>query len=469
MHLSISRKLSWDWRSIVLHGTNIAIELCWLYALMLLLNEVAGGGRMNLLGLTAIYLISFGFNKYLQRLEWRKTALTAINWLFWLIVMLVSVKVQLFSQTAWANPEWLLSIPLSVPRLIYVFEPQLLLLLLSLLLWWLGKWCACRRTGFSTSITEFQFGLILLVLVFTIAAALKLQIPRATAITVLFFISALSGVSLAHLMEGKSRLLQIGRLHMSWMVLGSIALALVLGLLIAVAISPDLLRLLLAALAWVGSLFMYILAWLASLIPSGGSGEALPPMASMPPVEPEQEQFWKIPENIRRWMQLGWGVIWIGFFALALWRISSQIYTWLKGRTRVSSMANQPMRGAFKEDILALLKRIWSRLAALRLFMRLPSTRGTLSAGEASVFQIYRQLLKWGAGRGYSRVISQTPQEYMAWLEQALPKAGEDLLCVTQCFMRTRYSMVMPTATELVQIKQSWERIKIQRISKRAD
>src|SRR4030042_3363614 len=162
MHLSISRKLSWDWRSIVLHGTNIAIEICWLWAFMLLLNEVAGGGRMNLPGLTAIYLISFGFNKHLQRLEGRKTALTAINWLFWLIVMLVSVKVQLFSQTAWANPEWLLSIPLSVPRLIYVFEPQLLLLLLSLLLWWLGKWCACRRTGFSTSITESQFGLILL-------------------------------------------------------------------------------------------------------------------------------------------------------------------------------------------------------------------------------------------------------------------------------------------------------------------
>ena len=56
---------------------------------------------------------------------------------------------------------------------------------------------------------------------------------------------------------------------------------------------------------------------------------------------------------------------------LALWRISSSIFGWL--RRRLSSMAGaefEPMPGAFKTDFRNWLKRIVLRLLGIRLPFR---------------------------------------------------------------------------------------------------
>lgn len=464
MTRSMNLKLNADWQGVVLGIANVATELCWLWPLMLLVNGVWADGRLNLPGLSAVYLLSFIFNQITQRRGWRTIILTSINWILWAIVMLVSVKVQLFGQTAWMDSEWLMSIPMSVPRLIYSVEPQLLLVALSLVLWWLGKWLAYREANFKTSMAEFQFGLLLLLIVYLISTAVQYKIPQAAAVTILFFLFSLGGIALAHLMEGRKGLHQIGGTQMYSLMLGSIAVVLIMGLVITVIITPDLLRLMLAALAWLGSAFMNLLAWLASLIPDSGPAEAIPPMPTMPAGESEPEQFWRIPENVRAWLQIGWGIVWIMFFALALWRISTQIYSWLSRRAHTAKVVNQPMKGAFKEDIVALFKRLWRNIASYLSVWRFRG-RGA-SAQETSVHQIYHSFLKWGAKRGYPRGITQTPDEYMAGLAAVLPMAREDISGVTKYYVRIRYSSALATRGELFNMRQQWNRIKQYRFKK---
>jgi hypothetical protein len=177
----------------------------------------------------------------------------------------------------------------------------------------------------------------------------------------------------------------------------------------------------------------------------------------MPPGEPEAEQFWKIPENVRAWMQIGWGIIWITLFALALWRISTQIYRWFSRRTR-SNPVNQPMKGAFKEDIISIFKRLWRRV---RLFLSVWLSRGRkVPEMEASIYQIYQNFLKWGAKRGYPRKAAQTPHEYMTGLAAIIPVVWEDISGITHNYVRIRYGAEAPTAAEVSSMSQRWNRIR---------
>ena len=95
--------------SAVLYAAAVVMELCWLSVLLMLVNDRAGHD-LFIPWVLLIYLISCGFNVLIKRLKWPKIAVTGINWLAWLIVMLVSVKLLVFSDAVWADPGWLLSL-----------------------------------------------------------------------------------------------------------------------------------------------------------------------------------------------------------------------------------------------------------------------------------------------------------------------------------------------------------------------
>src|SRR4030042_3522549 len=163
-----------NWRNIIVYGTTMAMELCWLYVVLALINKHAASEQLFLAGILLFHPLAFGLNKLLQRLAWHKTITTTVNWLAWAIVMLITVKIQLFSDLAWLNPDWVLSLPRAIPQLIYTFKPELWLLLSSAVIWWLGKWLAQRSAKFATAMVAFQFGLFILIITFAITSALAI-------------------------------------------------------------------------------------------------------------------------------------------------------------------------------------------------------------------------------------------------------------------------------------------------------
>jgi hypothetical protein len=460
-----------DWRQGILYVTTMGMEGCWLYALMALLNKQVADGRLSVPGVLVLYPVAFLFNLSLVRLRWPRACIQSVSWLGWVVGMLIMVKVQLFGDLPLSDSAWLLSIPRSITEVIYAFRPELLILLSTGVLWWLSWRLARRVCNFPTMVSEFQFGLVMLVLVFFVASQLGATLDNAVPVALSFFLFALVGISVAHALEGTSWLSGLYQGHWSGLLLVSISLILLLGLLVSAVVTPDLLQLLWAAIKWgwglIWGLILKVLLFLASLFPEPEPAE-LPPMPTMPAMEPSEEfKLWTMPEWLRSGLRLALSILWIGIILFALWRISSDIFRWL--RRKLASMAGaefEPLPGAFKADFLGLLKRILFRLLGLKLSFRLKGEKGTFPPAVASVRQIYRQLLRWAATGGYPRHISQTPHEYCYTLVGLLPEAREDLDLVTQQYVRTRYGALLSTEDELNELSQAWNRIKQARLKK---
>jgi len=456
-----------DRRQVILYITTMGMEGCWLYASLAMLNKQVAGGRLSILGILLFYPLAFAFNKLVRWLRWPKVCLHSLSWLAWAVGMLLMVKIQLFSDLQWLNPSWLLAIPQAIGQIIYTFKPELLILASTAIIWWLGRRLAYLRINFAASVSEFQFGLAILLLTFWVTSLLRLDLTESVPTALAFFFFALLGTSIAHAQEGTSWLSGLYQGHWSGLLLVSISLVLILGLLIGSVVTPDLLQLVLAALKWVWGLILKVIAFIASLFPEPEPGE-LPPAMPMPQMEPAEEfKLWTMPESVRSGLRLGLGMLWLGISLLALWRISSQIYEWLS--RRLASMAGaeiEPLQGAFRADLLSLLKRIILKLLRLGLPFRLARKSKSLLPEVATVRQIYRQLLRWAATGGYPRHVSQTPYEYLYTLADLLPEARGDLDFITQQYVSTRYGTSLPTEDALHQLRQSWHEISQNRLNR---
>ncbi len=461
-----------DWRRSILYVTTIGMGGCWLYTIITLLNKQVADERLSTIGLLLLYPLAFGINKLLRQLQWHEIYLRAISWLVWVVAMLLVLKIQLFGGLGWSDPSWLLALPQAMGQIFYTFRPELLILVSTTVMWWLGRRLAYQRMNFVTSVSEFQFGLVILLITFVTISLLRIDLANSVPVTLTFFLFALLGISIAHAQEGTSWLSGINQGHWAGLLLVSISLILILGLLISSLVTPDLLQLVVAALKWVWGMIlgfiMKVMAFIASLFPAPESAE-LPPVVPMPEPEPSPGYHaFTIPEAVQNGLRIGWTTLMAGFLIFALWRISSQVFSWL--RRKLAGMAGaeyESLPGAFRADFLGLLKRILTRLLRLRLSLRLGRNPSSLLPEIASVRQIYRQLLHWVAAGGYPRQTSQTPHEYLYTLVDLLPEAHVDLDFITRQYVSARYGASLPTEDELHNLRQSWHRIKRTRFKKR--
>ncbi len=459
-----------DWRQGILYATTIGIEGCWLYALLALLNRQAADGRLAVSGILLLYLISVGLNGLLRRLRWPRFCLRTISWLAWAIAMLLVIKVQLFGGLAWADTTWLLAVPRALAAVIYAFQAELLVLLCTIVVWWLGQRLAYLRVGFTTLISEFQFGLFVMAVTFFAATQLEIKLAHSIYLVAAFFIFSLLGVSVAHALEGTSWLSGLYQGHWLGLLLVSIGLVLILGFVISLVVTPDLLQLVLSALKWLWGLILKVIAFLASLLPEPGPAEQMPAMPAMPEAGPDEDfkLVLKMPESVRSGLTLAWMIMAAGLCLVALWRVSSDILRWL--RRRLASMAGaefEPQPGAFRADLLDMLKRILFKLLGLKRLLSPRASAEPLIPEIASVRHIYLQFLRWAAAAGFPRRKSQTPHEYFDELAAVLPEARGDLSLMTQQYIRTRYGAWLPTEEDLHQLKQSWYNMKQNRLADR--
>ncbi|MFC1901419.1 DUF4129 domain-containing protein [Chloroflexota bacterium] len=450
-----------EWHRWILYATTMGIEGCWLYALMVLLNHKAADGRLSVFGMLLSYLLAFGLNSFLCRLRWPAFCRRIISWLAWAAAVLLTVKIQLLGGLAFSDTAWLLAIPRAFAGIFEGFQPELLILISTTVIWWLGRRLAYLKINFTIQLSEFQFGLFILVFLYFISSLLEVEITHSVYLIVVFFLFSLLGISIAHALEGTSWLSGLYQGHWSGVLLVSISLVLILGFLISLVVTPDFLQLFLAVLKWLWELFMSIMGFLASLMPTSEMAEP-PPAPAMPAMEDvDSFELFTMPETLRTVLRIGWVVLMIGVTLVALWRISSEIFSWLRRKMAGMTGADfEPLPGAFRADLLGLLKRIISWLLGLKRLFH-PRTRAEPTLPEiATVRQIYRQLLRWAAKAGFPRHICQTPHEYLYDLTGRLPEAREDLDLVTQQYVRTRYGATLLTESELHQLRQSWYNIK---------
>ena len=76
--------------------------------------------------------------------------------------------------------------------------------------------------------------------------------------------------------------------------------------------------------------------------------------------------------------------------------------------------------------------------------------------------QIYADLVELCDGLGHPRQSSQTPLEFLPITQQLFLNREEDLVVITEAYMRARYGEIPETQQELLIIEEAWERIKRQ-------
>ena len=130
--------ISIDWRQVAVYTAVVIMESCWVYALLSVINNAAADGRVSVFGVLLVFPVSVIFHKLLQSVRLHKAFLSIVSWLAWLAGMLLLVKFQLFAGTAWSQVDWLLAVPRAIGNVIYAFSPELLILLSSAVIWWLG-------------------------------------------------------------------------------------------------------------------------------------------------------------------------------------------------------------------------------------------------------------------------------------------------------------------------------------------
>jgi hypothetical protein len=443
------------------------MEGCWLYALMSLLNKQAAGGRLSAFAFLLLYLAAFGCNKLLRRLRWPGFCLSTISWLAWAIAMLLIVKTQLFGGLPWSDTQWLMAIPRAIAEVIYTFRPELLILVSSVVIWWLGRRLAQVRVRFTVLVAEFQFGFVILLLAFFVANQVEIKLADSFPVTLAFFLFALTGIPLAHALEGESWLSGLYG-HWSGLLLMSIGLIILFGLIISWIVTPDFMQIIIGVVKWVWGLIMKALEFIMSLFPEPEPGE-LPEMPQSGMGTPEEDitKFWTIPVWLRSGLRTGWCLLVLGMIIFALWRISSEVFSWL--RRRLTTMAGaefEPVPSTFGADLMNLLKRIMRGLFRVRLLFRFGRRSAAMLPEVAPVRQIYRQLLHWAATGGCARSVSQTPHEYLYTLVERVPEAQQDMAFITQQYVAVRYGTLLPDEDRIQQLRQTWQRVKKTRLKK---
>jgi len=76
------------------------------------------------------------------------------------------------------------------------------------------------------------------------------------------------------------------------------------------------------------------------------------------------------------------------------------------------------------------------------------------------IYFFYLAMIRRGEEQGLGRKPSQTPSEYAATLEKALPSSGEDIDSITDAFIAARYSRREVNSRDANVVKATWGRIR---------
>ena len=435
----------------------LGMESCCFYAIINAANKSVAD-ILSVPLLLIILLISFALSRGLRLIRLPRPVTAVIGWILWALVTLLTVKIQLFPGTALNATVWLTAIPTAISKIFISFEPALLILIASAFLWWAGRRLAYLKIDFAATVTEFQFGLVLLVIVVFTAYMLKLDQSSSIPITLIFFSLGLIGISISHSANLSQPTTSLHSRNWIWILLFSIGVILILGFLVSLVITPDFIHWILKGLKWIWSLIEKFFAFLSSLIPQ--SSEPIPePTETVSGTTGQDSGLgFTLPEWLRPGLQTVWIVLVLGLVGFALWRVTSDIFNWLRQHSSSAGGEIESLKGAFRRDLLNWFKKLLSRIFGIKFATLIRSKQSQSEIG--SVRQLYRQVLHWGTQKGAPRKNSQTPVEYLNTLNSLLPENREELAIITHEYMQARYGTIVLADTETNLLKEKWNKIR---------
>jgi len=449
-----------NWQTILLHIALGGMQISWLVLPICIFNTKWTGSSLPWLGIFLFYPIAFSLNRLLQnRKQIRKFSL--------LLCAIAGIAVYgafmaslIFMDPLLKTHSWLSLIGRSCnPQ-----NPEFFFLITAGVLGGLGYRLASMKVSSSAFLGEFQFGLVILFIALFAEQKLAMHFPHLLPLILSFFSFALFGAGIAH-----------GRDHAGWtssrylsswmsLLLTAIALVLSAGLILAVLVSPSfvqsLLFLLYQAGKWILEILEKVLRFLLGFLPLPDSTIPLPPVPPKAPPKPEDwSPFFFFSDSVREVLRILWTIMVSSVLIVALWRVSSQIFDWL--RRRMGNMAGEevePLPGAFRADLRILLTWILDALT-LKWFIHWLRMKKRMNRKIDSVRQVYSQLLKWSTAKGYGREIAQTPFDYLPRLLEFLPEAKQDFIFITHQYVQTRYGSLALPVPIFEKAKGCWQNI----------
>jgi hypothetical protein len=446
-------------KNAIIYLTLFGMETCWVYGALKAANQSVDNILSLPLLLSALF-ISLGVSVLLKFLPWPKVVLTALSWTIWPLVFLLMVKFQIFSIIDFGDRLWLSSIGRAFAHIFYRFEAPLLIFLSTAVMWWLGRRMAYLKPDFSTAMVETQLGVILVALVFFSSYQLNLDMSGSTGLALVFFFLALLGIALSHA-RGESWLFSTGKRQWMGITLVLIGLILALGLVASYIFTPGLIQLFLNAIAWVWAMIERVLAFFASLFPpSAPPSTEIPPLPSMPPVSTETTGGIHWPAWLKPSLLLVWEIIILGLLIAAVWRIATGIFHWLQHHAPDRGAETESLKGGFWSDLLNFLKNMLFRILRIRIKPREDDSLKNLPPQVISVRDLYAQLLRWTAAKGYPREKHQTPDEYRTELCRLMPEKEKGLEFITGEYIKARYGSGIPSDETLTRMRDIWHDLK---------
>ena len=453
------------------------MEACWVYGWLLLLHHHACDRCLFIPGILAFGPAAFLIGRLLRNGRKGGALRQTLLWLLWLAAALLYTEWIVQGTSLLEGFGWLRSFPGRVFSIVLFPTPELLTLLGTALLWVLGQRLSGSFRDGSILLTEFQFGLSMILILLLLETLLDLHIQQFMPLTMIFFLFALTGLSMSLLQAGTDWSSSARRALWSGVVVGVICLVLAAGVLAVYLLNPDLMNRVVSVLEeilkWIGRWIARILSFLASFFPTPE-----PQRLNLPPPPPGVGQdpsiiakFLRIPESVRKVGSFLVAAIWIFLFVGAIWTLSNALFKWLLQRIAQSEDSEVvPVSGAFKEDLRWLLKVLAVKMkrlygSILRLFGRGASVKTPPSSARI----IYRRLLRWAAARGFPRGLAQTPGEYLRTLVEKVPRAESAVSFITAHYVVERYSAETVAPVQVEEMEAKWKAVKRAKINQRSE
>ncbi len=436
------------------------LEFAWLCTLLYTASE---GLRVAVSAplLFVIYAASFAVALGLHATRLSSRIAAVISWLAWPLVTLFLLMVLLYPDAGPTGGSWRAVVLQAFNGIAHEPEAAVFIVPAAAILWWFGSRLATSRITYETVLTEFQFGLMVLAGSLFAGYMAGIDQPAAIPTAIVFVGLGLMGAAATRTDDTNGSLfLQRGG---TWwrMLLISVGLVLALGVLAGVLFTPELMQLVARGFHAVWNLIERLLGAIAGLFSSSGSETQPPPTTEITLSQDEGGGFsFELPEWLSRPSRIVY-VIFIGGLALAaIWRVTSQVFAWMRQKTGRGRAQIESLPGAFRLDIAELFRRILAWVSSLLPFGRIRRKPQGEPAQTTSVRHLYADMLRWGAKLGFPRGSSQTPFEYQQTLCVALPVHREDVIFITESYVRAKYGAQPPTETELHQLRESRRRLK---------
>jgi len=270
--------------------------------------------------------------------------------------------------------------------------------------WVGGLRLATVRAGFDQLLSEFQFGLPILLFIFFCAAQWDAALPAPAPVVFSFFAFFLLGAAASRGSDAGGRLQ--GKARARWLLVLVFNTALVLGVgqLLTAAVTPEALKLVLgfletlwdAMIEWV----VRFIAFLARLIPQPAiKAYPMGGGAASTPQDPSAiANLLQIPDYVRRIAGFIVAAFWIVLFGVCLWRMSSQIAAWLgRQMNDLDDAEVETLRGALRRLRRRVRRRLRGWIAWLGYAPGRRPMADSLPPEAAAVRRLYRSLLAWSA------------------------------------------------------------------------